>query len=237
MTMLAVRGLDVAYGPIRAVRGLDLTIEKGQLVALLGPNGAGKTSTMSALMGMVTHWKGTVELNGVNISRWSPERIVRQGMTLVPEGRRIFGSLTVAENLRLGAATGKHERWAGRVREFFPILVDRQGQEAGTLSGGEQQQLAMARALLSDPQVLLLDEPSLGLAPAVVDRIFELIQLLRSEGLTILLVEQSVERSLQICDHAVVLSSGAIKGAGTSDDLKKRGVLDEAFFGVRNAAG
>jgi branched-chain amino acid transport system ATP-binding protein len=235
MTALVVSGLSVAYGPIRAVRDLHMVVEEGELVALLGPNGAGKTSTMLALMGMVTPAAGTIHLRGTEVTGWKPERIVRRGMTLVPEGRRVFGGLTVAENLRLGAATGTQDRWSARIDEMFPILRERRDQQAGTLSGGEQQQLAIARALLSNPSVLLLDEPSLGLAPAVVDRIFALIDLLRREGLTIVLVEQNVDRSMQICDHAVVLTSGEVAGAGTPDQLTAGRTVHEAFFGDARA--
>lgn len=233
MSVLAVTGLSVAYGPIRAVRGLDLTVEEGELVALLGPNGAGKTSTMSALMGMVPPERGTIRLRGKNITGWGPERVVRVGMTLVPEGRRVFAGLTVEENLRLGAAISKEDRWSSRIAEVFPVLVERKHQQAGTLSGGEQQQLAIARALLSNPTVLLLDEPSLGLAPSVVDRIFHLIGLLKQQGLTILLVEQNVDRSMHICDRAILLVSGEKEAEGTPQQLSAQDAVHEAFFGAK----
>jgi branched-chain amino acid transport system ATP-binding protein len=154
-------------------------------------------------------------------------------MTLVPEGRRVFAGLTVEENLRLGRATGRGDRWSSRIADFFPVLGERRMQQAGTLSGGEQQQLAIARALLADPRVLLLDEPSLGLAPSVVDGIFRLIRLLKQEGLTIVLVEQNVDRSLRICDRAILLVSGRKQGEGAPDQLLAADTVHEAFFGER----
>ena len=232
MSALIVRGLDVAYGPIRAVRKLDLEVGEGELFALLGTNGAGKSSTLQAILGMVPTAAGQVTLGGTEITGWRPERVVRAGMTLVPEGRRVFGSLSVAENLRLGAALGRGGRWERRIHELFPILMERSGQAAGTLSGGEQQQLAIARALLADPSVLLLDEPSLGLAPTVVDRIFELVKTLQEEGLTLVLVEQNVERSLDICDRAVILASGEKVAEQTADELREDRSTLQAHFGL-----
>lgn len=231
MSLLQINDLHVAYGPIYAVRGLDLAVDEGQLVALLGPNGAGKSSTLAALMGMVKPASGAIELDGKKILGWSTERIVRKGMTLVPEGRRVFADLTVAENLRLGAATGSGDRWSHLFDQMFPILDERRNQRAGTLSGGEQQQLAIARALMSNPRVLLLDEPSLGLAPTVVDRIFDLIQMLHDEGLTILLVEQNARRALEMADQAVVLASGSCVSSSTSDEALTEEALTRAFFG------
>jgi len=232
VSALIVRGLDVAYGPIRAVRKLDLEVGEGELFALLGTNGAGKSSTLQAILGMVPTAAGQVTLGGTEITGWRPERVVRAGMTLVPEGRRVFGSLSVAENLRLGAALGRGGRWERRIHELFPILMERSGQAAGTLSGGEQQQLAIARALLADPSVLLLDEPSLGLAPTVVDRIFELVKTLQEEGLTLVLVEQNVERSLDICDRAVILASGEKVAEQTADELREDRSTLQAHFGL-----
>lgn len=223
--------LSVTYGAISAVRDFSLEVEEGEFVALLGPNGAGKTSTLSGVMNLVDA-KGTVRLGDSDISGWSTEKIVHHGMTLVPEGRRIFAGLSVADNLRLGKVAGSSHAWEPQIERLFPILTDRASQMAGTLSGGEQQQLAIARALLSDPKVLLLDEPSLGLAPAVVDRIFELIAVLREKGLTILLVEQDLQRSLEICDRAVVLASGEVVARGTSAELVAEGVFEEAFLGT-----
>jgi branched-chain amino acid transport system ATP-binding protein len=231
MPLLEITDLHVSYGPIFAVRGLDLAVEEGELVALLGPNGAGKSSTLAALMGMVRPASGSVRFDGRDIGGWSTERIVRRGMTLVPEGRRVFADLTVTENLRLGAATGGADRWSKLFGSMFPILQERRNQRAGTLSGGEQQQLAIARALLSNPRVLLLDEPSLGLAPAVVDRIFDLIKVLHDEGLTVVLVEQNARRALEMSDRAIVLASGECVSAGTPADLLAGEALTHAFFG------
>ncbi|MUL84745.1 MULTISPECIES: ABC transporter ATP-binding protein [unclassified Mycolicibacterium] len=230
MSALSLTELSVSYGAITAVHGLSLDLEDGEFVAVLGPNGAGKTSTLAGIMRLIAA-KGSVRLGDTDISSWSTERIVHAGMTLVPEGRRIFAGLTVAENLRLGKAAGKTHEWESQIDQLFPILRDRSSQAAGTLSGGEQQQLAMARALLSDPTVLLLDEPSLGLAPSVVDRIFELVTALRSRGLSVILVEQDVERSLEVCDRAIVLASGEVVANGTPAELRKAGVLQEAYFG------
>lgn len=234
MTALSL-DISVNYGAITAVRDFALEVEDGEFVALLGPNGAGKTSTLSAAMRLVDA-KGTVRLQGTDISGWTTEKIVHYGMTLVPEGRRVFAGLSVADNLRLGRVAGKTHDWEDQIEKLFPILKDRSSQMAGTLSGGEQQQLAIARALLSDPKVLLLDEPSLGLAPAVVDRIFELITVLRERGLTIVLVEQDLERSLQVCDRAVVLTSGQVVASGTSEELVAEGVFEEAYLGTGKAS-
>ena len=231
MPLLDITDLRVAYGPIYALHGLNLSVQEGELVALLGPNGAGKSSTLAALMGMVKPAAGTVKLDGRNIVGWSTERTVRHGMTLVPEGRRVFADLTVAENLRLGAAVGKNDRWSTLFDTMFPILQERRHQRAGTLSGGEQQQLAIARALLSNPRILLLDEPSLGLAPTVVDRIFDLIQVLHDEGLTIVLVEQNARRALDMADRAIVLASGDCVFSGTPAELLAGEALTQAFFG------
>jgi branched-chain amino acid transport system ATP-binding protein len=233
--MLSVSSLSVAYGAVQALRGVSLEVGQGELVALLGPNGAGKTSTLSALMGL-RRASGAVRLDGEPVLGRAPEQIVRMGMTLVPEGRRVFGRLTVAENLRLGAAVQSDE--AARAREYnevyslFPVLEERSAQLAGSLSGGEQQQLAIARALMSGPRLLLLDEPSLGLAPKIVDTIFGLIERLRARGLTVLLVEQNVDRSLEIADRGYVLVGGEIVLAGSADELLRSQDVQRAYLGL-----
>jgi len=226
-----VRGLEARYGPIVAVRGIDLDVLQGEIVALLGANGAGKTSTLAAIVGLLTARSGEIRFEGADISRLPPEQIVRRGITLTPEGRRLFSTLTVGENLALGARQrdgGARERLLG----LFPILRDRLDQPAGSLSGGEQQQLAIARSLMSRPRLLLLDEPTLGLAPKLIASVFELIARLRDEeGVTVLLVEQNVHRALELCDRAYVLRTGRIEAQGTAAELRRAGV-ETAYLGV-----
>lgn len=236
--ILSVRNLSVHYGPIQAVRGIDLDVAKGEIIALLGANGAGKSSTLNAIMGLIPASGGEIRLQDQTVSGLPPEAIVRRGMTLTPEGRQVFSDLTVAENLTLGSfVKGTHsaETTAKRaeVLTLFPVLQERLSQAAGTLSGGEQQQLAIARSLMSDPAVLLLDEPSLGLAPQIVDRIFDLIVELRRRGLTILLVEQNVELSLDIADRAYVLSNGAIVLSGNAAELRETTGIERTYLGRR----
>ena len=236
--ILSVRNLAVHYGPIQAVRGIDLDVAKGEIIALLGANGAGKSSTLNAIMGLIPASGGDIKLQDQAIGGLPPEAIVRRGMTLTPEGRQVFSDLTVAENLTLGSfVKGTHsaETAAKRaeVLALFPVLQERLSQTAGTLSGGEQQMLAIARSLMSDPAVLLLDEPSLGLAPQIVDRIFDLIVELRRRGLTILLVEQNVELSLDIADRAYVLSNGAIVLSGNAAELRETTGIERTYLGRR----
>lgn len=234
MSLLEVTGLSVTYGTIRAVRNLSFRVEVGELVALLGPNGAGKTTTLTALVGQTATSSGSIRFSGEDITNRAPERIVRFGMTLVPEGRKVFTDLTVEENLRLGAVGAGDRRPASEseLLELFPILADRRSQLAGTLSGGEQQQLAIARALRSSPRLLLLDEPSLGLAPQVVEAIFDLLVRLREAGTTILLVEQNVHQALEIADRAYVLASGQLHLSGSSADLLQSVEIDRAYLGI-----
>ena len=234
--MLSLQNVSVSYGPIQAVRGANMEIEQGEVVALLGPNGAGKSSLLRAIMGLHQISSGKITLNGQTISGKATEKIVKQGLTLTPEGRQVFSGLTVYENLKLGAASrkdGREVREAYRmIFELFPILSDRRGQNAGTLSGGEQQQLAIARSLMSKPKLLMLDEPSLGLAPVIVDQIFDLIVRLRDSGLTILLVEQNAELSLQIADRGYVFASGEIEMSGTSQELRSTANIMTAYLGT-----
>jgi branched-chain amino acid transport system ATP-binding protein len=212
--MLTVADLSVHYGRIRAVRGVSLRVDAGEIVGLLGPNGAGKTSTLAAVAGALRPAAGTVTFEGAEVTGQSAERMVRHGVTMVPEGRRIFATLTFAENLFLGA-TARRDRGsvAGDVEdqmERFPVLRRYYRSPAGRLSGGEQQQLAIARALLARPRLLLLDEPSLGLAPLLVDLVFDTIARLREEGLTVLLVEQNASRAVELADRCYVLRGGGI---------------------------
>jgi branched-chain amino acid transport system ATP-binding protein len=235
LPLLSVAGLSVRYGAIQAVRNVDLAIEAGEVVAVLGANGAGKTTTLKAIVGLVPA-AGEIRFDGVALSGVATERIVRRGVTMVPEGRRVFPSLTVLENLTLGAAACADRRVATRLRgeifELFPILAERRGQAAGTLSGGQQQQLAIARALVSQPRLLLLDEPSLGLAPQIVDGIFELILRLKQRGQTILLVEQNAAAALDVADRAYVLANGAITMHGPVAELRASEQVAHAYLGA-----
>jgi branched-chain amino acid transport system ATP-binding protein len=234
MALLEVEKLSVAYGAVRAVRDVSLDIEEGEIVTLLGPNGAGKTTTLLAIMGLTPISSGHVRFNGRDVTRRAPERTVRSGITLVPEGRRVFSNLTVDENLRLGAvgASGRAAMPDADIFSLFPVLAERRAQLAGTLSGGEQQQLAIARALRSSPTLLLLDEPSLGLAPQVVEAIFDLLAELRRRGTTILLVEQNVNLALEIADRAYVLRSGSLHLSGRAPELFASSAIDRAYLGI-----
>lgn len=214
---------------------VSMSVERGELVALLGANGAGKSSVLNSIVGLVPVAGGTVTFEDQTISHMATELLVRKGITLSPEGRRIFSTLTVAENLQLGAygrasKDGVAESY-NKVLSLFPILREREKQLAGTLSGGQQQMLAIGRALMIDPKMLLLDEPSLGLAPQIVETIFELIVTLRDQGITILLVEQNVAMSLDIIDRGYVMSSGKIVAEGTASDLKSSNVVEQAYLG------
>ncbi len=234
--LLEVSGLKVAYGAVEALKGVDIKVQKGQIVTLLGANGAGKSSTLNALVGLAAKKAGQVIFDGRDISPLAPEQIVRMGMTLTPEGRRIFPSLSVDEHLLLGGAMHKGRGAIAEIREDmlsrFPILKERLHQKAGSLSGGEQQMLAIARSMMSSPDLLLLDEPSLGLAPQIVDRIFELIAGLRDRGLTILLVEQNVSLSLEIADAGYVMANGRIVLSGTAAELRNSTQIQGAYLGA-----
>jgi len=213
--VLAVDGLEVRHGAVHAVRGLSLEVQSGEIVGLIGPNGAGKSSTLHAITGLVRPSAGDVRLRGRSLVGRKPEDVARSGVALVPEGRRIFADLSVEENLRLGqAARRAHDGLADdlrRVYELFPVVEEFRKRPAGALSGGQQQQLAIARALVADPDVLLLDEPSLGLAPRVVDLVFEALEEIRSRGIAILLVEQRAQRTVALADRSYVLSNGRLR--------------------------
>lgn len=233
--MLEIRGLRVRHGPIEAVHGIDLDVDEGGCVALLGPNGAGKTSTLSAIVG-AARATGSIRLQGRELTGLSIEDRFRAGVALAPEGRRIFSNLTVHDNLRMGAASRKDRRAAEADidgwLERFPILGERRDQGAGTLSGGEQQMLCIARALLSRPRILLLDEPSLGLAPMIIARVFELIRELRGQGVTILLVEQNAGAAIEVSDHVCVLSNGVITRGGPAAEFGDGSDLMNELTGV-----
>ncbi len=235
--VLELSGVEVRYGAVAAVRGLDLRLERGEIVGLIGPNGAGKSTTLHAIMGLVPLHAGEIRLGGTSIRGRAPEAVARSGIALVPEGRRIYPDLTVGENLRLGLAArrsrvGEHRAadiaW---VHELFPIVEEFASRQAGTLSGGQQQQLAIARALVARPDVLLLDEPSLGLAPQLVDVVFEALGEIRKRGVPVLLVEQRAQRTVAFADRSYVLSNGELTttfGPGDAGDTER---LIAAYFG------
>ena len=234
--MLKVEALRIRYGEVEAVRRVDLAVGRGEIIALVGANGAGKSSTLAAIAGLVRPAAGTVTFDGNDITGLAAEVIARRGVSLVPEGRRIFASLTVADNLRLGGAVHLTASEA-RAREeemldLFPILRRYHRNKGGNLSGGEQQMLAIARALMAKPRMVLLDEPSLGLAPQMIDTVFDLIADLRRNGLTILLVEQNVALALEIADRATVLANGEVVLAGTASELASSDLVRQAYLGA-----
>jgi branched-chain amino acid transport system ATP-binding protein len=238
--VLALDDVHVRYGSVAALRGISLRVDQGEMVGLIGVNGAGKTTTLLTIAGVLKPTQGSITFCGTPVVGQSPEDIVRQGIALVPEGRRIFPGLSVEENLRLGAAA-RSDRPAiqndlGEMCTRFPILGQRLKQPGGTLSGGEQQQLAIARGLMSRPSLLMLDEPSLGLAPILVDEIFELVAQLRETGVTILLVEQNVERTLEIADRAYLLSTGRVEFEGPARELRSRVDVASAYLGHTDSA-
>jgi branched-chain amino acid transport system ATP-binding protein len=233
--LLEVRGLRVAYGGITAVKGIDFEVRERELVTLVGSNGAGKTTTLKALCGLVRPAAGEIRYDGRQVTGEPAHRLVRAGMALVPEGRGVFGRLTVAENLDMGAygRLDRHAIPADRDRAYalFPRLAERRRQLAGTLSGGEQQMLAIARALMSRPKLLLLDEPSMGLAPLMVQRIFETIRTVAAEGVTLLLVEQNAKLALELCHRGYVMESGSITLADTATALLGNPQVRQAYLG------
>ena len=232
--MLTVDGITTRYGAVRALDSVSIDVRAGELVALVGPNGAGKTTLLNTVAGLLRPAAGTVRLDGVDVTGREPAKLVQAGLALVPEHRRIFRDLTVAENLELAGVTASRrhrEERLVRMRQLFPVLDMRWSTSAGYLSGGEAQQLAVARALMSDPQLLLLDEPTLGLAPALVDMVFDLLVALRDEGRTLLVVEQNARRALQIADRGYVLRTGRIATTGPGPELAKREDLFAAYIG------
>ena len=234
--MLEVHNLEVRYGAIRAVRDVSIRVGGGELVAILGANGAGKSSTLMCIAGALKPSAGSIRLGDEDATGARPETMVRRGMATVPETRNVFPDLTVAENLRLGAYTRRRDA-AGvaedrsRMFALFPRLAERENQPAGTLSGGEQQMLVIARALMSRPRVLLLDEPSLGLAPAIVDQIFDMIAELKRSGLTMLLVEQNAAKALSVADRAYVMRLGAVAAEGTAAEIGAATNLNALYLG------
>ena len=235
MALLEVKDLKVFYGVIQALKGISFSVEKGEIVTLIGANGAGKTTTMQSIMGLIPARSGEITYNGQMINKVPTHKIVHLGMTQVPEGRRVFQELTVYENLMMGAYTKKNREKIKKdltwIYNLFPRLKERRKQIAGTLSGGEQQMLAMGRALMSRPDLLMLDEPSMGLSPLLVDQVFSIIQEIHKEGTTILLVEQNAGKSLAISDRGYVLENGAIAYSGTGKELMESDEVKKAYLG------
>ncbi|MGH6881283.1 ABC transporter ATP-binding protein [Hypericibacter sp.] len=239
--MLKVSDLHVSYGNVAALRGVSIEVQAGEIVAVIGPNGAGKSTLLLTIAGVVKPARGAVALEDNSILGIAPEKLVTRGLSLVPEGRHIFASMTVAENIRLGG-TARQDKPAiaqdrDRVLAMFPILQQRLQQKAGQLSGGEQQMLAIARAIMARPRLLLIDEPSLGLAPLIVNQVYEAVSALRETGVTVLVVEQNVHRALAVADRTYVMNSGSVTMAGRSAELKTAEGFQEAYFGFRAAKG
>jgi len=233
--MLEVNNIDVHYGVIQALKGVSLKVNEGEIVVLIGANGAGKTTTLRTISGLKAPTQGTILLNGVDITNTSAQERVKMGISHVPEGRRVFPGLTVLENLELGAYLRKDRDGIAQdlemVYQHFPILRERRKQLAGTLSGGEQQMLAIGRALMSRPKILFLDEPSMGLAPILVQEIFDIINNINKAGTTVLLVEQNANMALQIADRAYVMETGSIVLSGTGSELMKSEDIKKAYLG------
>lgn len=231
--LLKINDLNVSYGAIHAVRGISFEVEEGSIVTLIGANGAGKSTTLKAIAGLLTPQSGTIEYNGENIAGMDATDIVKKGITLVPEGRRIFSDLSVLENIKIGAYMRRDDLTEDieTVYSLFPILKERNWQQAGTLSGGEQQMLAVGRALMSKPKLIMMDEPSLGLSPIYVKNIFDIIRKINSTGVTILLIEQNANMALKIADRAYVLETGLITMQGTGKDLLENQQVRDAYLG------
>jgi branched-chain amino acid transport system ATP-binding protein len=234
--VLEVRGLDVMYGDARALEGIDIDVGAAEIACIVGPNGAGKSTLVNTIAGLHRSARGRIAMNGVDVTHVPSHRVCRHGLAIVPEGRRIFPGMTVRENLELGAyrpeARAKRGDALTWVHELFPRLRERPDQLAGSLSGGEQQMLAIGRALMAAPQLLLMDEPSLGLAPVVVDEVFEVISTINRAGVSVLLVEQNVRRALEVSSRGYLLSEGRIVLAGTSDVLLADGEVQRSVLGV-----
>lgn len=240
--MLSVKNINVFYGSIQALRDISFHVNEGEIVTLIGANGAGKTTTMHAISGLLKVQSGEIDYCGQNISKMEAHKIIRLGLAQVPEGRRVFSGLTVMQNLQMGAYTRRDGKEAiqndyDMVFDLLPRLKERRNQPAGTLSGGEQQMLAVGRAIMSDPQLLMLDEPSMGLAPLVVAEVFEVIKKVRDMGITVLLVEQNASMALRICDRAYVLNTGKITGMVSNEQENMQEIADnmlrEAYLGAK----
>ena len=235
MALLEVNDLHVFYGVIQALKGISFEVNKGEIVTLIGANGAGKTTTMQTIIGLIQPKSGSIVYDGKEITKMASHKIVASGISQVPEGRRIFQELTVYDNLMLGAYLQKDQKQIKddieNVFDQFPILGERRTQVAGTLSGGEQQMLAMSRALMAHPTLLMMDEPSMGLSPLLVSQVFEIIKDMNSKGITILLVEQNAEKALKIADRGYVLETGSITASGTGTELASSPEIRKAYLG------
>ena len=238
MSLLKVTDLVVSYGGIEALKGISFEVEQGQIVTLIGANGAGKSTTLRTISGLVPPKDGRIYFEGRDITDFNTQKIVETGIAMVPEGRRVFANLTVLENLRIGAYLRKDkeviEEDIAYVYDLFPRLKERSWQLAGTLSGGEQQMLAVGRAVMTRPKLIMMDEPSLGLAPLVVKDIFKIIQTLKGTGMTVLLIEQNANAALHACDYAYVMETGRITTSGTGEELLASEAIQEAYLGKTN---
>ena len=236
MSMLEVKDLNVSYGAIKALQGISFTVEKGEIISLIGSNGAGKTTTLHSISNLVKKQSGSILFEGEDITELSADKIVYRGLVQVPEGRRVFADMSVKENLEMGAYTRRDKDGIKKdmewVFDLFPRMKERLKQTAGTLSGGEQQMLAMGRSLMTRPVLLLLDEPSMGLAPILVDEIFDIIKKISSSGTTILLVEQNAYKALSLADRAYILETGQITKSGKASDLIKDSAVKSAYLGA-----
>lgn len=235
MAMLEIKDLEVCYGVIRAIKGVSFEVDQGEVIALIGANGAGKTTILHTITGLISASKGSILFEGKELTKTPAHKIVSMGMAHVPEGRRVFQELSVLENLKLGAYTRKDKTGIAEslkmVYERFPRLEERKNQVAGTLSGGEQQMLAMGRALMSKPRIILMDEPSMGLSPLLVSEIFDIIKVISESGTTVLLVEQNAKKALSIADRAYVLETGNITLSGKASDLINNESVKKAYLG------
>lgn len=235
MSMLEIKDLEVYYGMIQAIKGVSFDVNEGEVIALIGANGAGKTTILHTITGLINAQKGSVWFEGKDITKVPAHKIVSMGMAHVPEGRRVFANLTVLQNLKMGAYTRKDkteiEQTLDSIYKRFPRLMERQNQLAGTLSGGEQQMLAMGRALMSHPKIILMDEPSMGLSPIFVNEIFDIIKSVSTSGTTVLLVEQNAKKALSIADRAYVLETGKIVLSGKASDLLDNDSIKKAYLG------
>jgi branched-chain amino acid transport system ATP-binding protein len=234
--MLELKSIDAGYGTFQALFGVNLEVKAGEAVGVIGPNGAGKTTLLRVISGLIRPTKGTIAMEGADVVATAAHRIVSLGIAHVPENRRLFPRLTVEDNLRMGAfmpeARAKFADRLAVVFDLFPRMKERRHQLAGTLSGGEQQMCAIGRALMSDPKLLLLDEPSAGLAPVVVQQVFELVRRIRAGGLTVLIVEQNVQQVLKVVDRAYLIEAGAIRSSGTSAEMMASDAIKQAYLGV-----
>ncbi|HWL25324.1 MAG TPA: ABC transporter ATP-binding protein [Ureibacillus sp.] len=237
--MLKLTNIETFYGQIQALKGIDIEVKEGKIITLLGANGAGKSTTMKTIAGLLKPKKGSIEFLGENVTGLRPDQLLRKGISLVPEGRAILSSMTVLENLEMGAYQRKDKEVKNDIEDVmkrFPILKERQTQMAGTLSGGQQQMLAIARALLSKPKLILLDEPSMGLAPLIVADIFKIIKEIKDAGTTVLLVEQNAKQALKIADYGYVMETGKIIIEGSADSLLEDPRVVEAYLGRKSTS-